>query len=72
MKPLLNPDKYRHIAFEDSLYLHKIISRDDSNKFYWTICEKPIAFEENYRIYNNAWDVHPLQKYCDICSPIQN
>jgi len=66
MKPLLNVTKNRYIAAEDSFVLHRLKSWDEVNKFYWTICGKPIAHEERYLTFNYMPNYGIM---CDKCGP---
>jgi hypothetical protein len=67
-KSLLNPNKDRYVSFEGSYSLHRLASMDETKLFYYTICGKPMSFEEDFKTHKTG--VLPVYMIkCEICIP---
>lgn len=64
MKPLLNVKNDHRIVF--NMYYHRLKARDDTENFYLTVCDLPIAFEEDWKTLKHRIWIHPP---CRVCYP---
>lgn len=63
--------KFKYVAWENGRQYHRIKWTDYFRKFHWTICNKPIAFEEKWTTANriSMWN---FKSVCDTCGFIEN
>lgn len=63
----MNPDAATpsYVAMEDGYQWHTLVRRDDDKRFYWTKCQKPIDFDENWTASKRP---APPRMMCEGCT----